>query len=75
MYIGHYGLNNSKAVRQEENAMLEFRFPQGRFRKHDTHGLVLKHNMLLHLGLIFMNTRMMSYLLKMLLLEKRFKQD
>jgi len=44
MYIGHYGLSNSKFAIQEENAMLEYNFPQGKFMKNDPNGLVLKHS-------------------------------
>jgi hypothetical protein len=44
MYIGHYQLSNSKQVRKEENAMLEYKFPQGKFRRNDPKGLISKHN-------------------------------
>jgi hypothetical protein len=44
MYISHYGLMNSKQARQESNDMIKYRFPQGKFRRHDPQILVAKHN-------------------------------
>jgi hypothetical protein len=49
-YTGHYGLTSSKDSRQEVNAMLEYRFPQGKFKRHDPKGLVLKHKQLLNIA-------------------------
>jgi hypothetical protein len=47
MYIGHYGLLNSNQARQKENAMLEYRFPRGQFRRHDPLELVEKHSIMI----------------------------
>jgi len=42
-YIGHYKIPNSNHAKQEGKLMLEFKFPQGKFKNHDPQGLVEKH--------------------------------
>jgi hypothetical protein len=42
-YVGFYLLKDTSQAKQEGLSQLEFRFPTGRFRKHDPKGLVLQH--------------------------------
>jgi hypothetical protein len=42
-HLGNYGLSNPKYARHEAGAMLEYMFPQGKFRRHDPFGIVSKH--------------------------------
>jgi len=66
MYIGHYQLSNSKQVRKEENAMLEYKFPQGKFRRNDPKDLFQNTTlMFLFLGHMFMNSDIISYFIRM----------
>jgi hypothetical protein len=37
-------LDTIKKVRKEENAMLEYKFPQGKIIRNDPKGLISKHN-------------------------------
>jgi hypothetical protein len=48
--LGHYHLKDPKQYMQEVNSMLEYRFPQGQFRRHDAFGLVKKHCELISLS-------------------------
>jgi hypothetical protein len=57
MYIGYYGLTSFKVERKEANAMLEYRFLQAQFRRHDPKGLVLNHSQLLNISQIHANEK------------------
>jgi hypothetical protein len=42
MYIG-YGLTSSQFSKKEYISLLEYKFPQGKFRRHHPKGLVSEH--------------------------------
>jgi hypothetical protein len=41
--VGFYIVKDTAQAKQEGLSQLEYRFPTGRFRKHDPKGLVLQH--------------------------------
>jgi hypothetical protein len=49
IYLVYCGLLNPKKARQEANAMLENRFPEAQFRKHDPLDLVAKQSVMVSL--------------------------